>query len=710
MTTFRATNVSGSTPRLSGLSAAQIADLKPHIINLGKGKFSPNGEIATTRDDVDAVFREHLPKFAKEHPGIRVPVVLYAHGGLVDEGAGLRIAQSHVAWWKSNGVYPIHFIWETGLAGAISGALTDWITGRRGWLDEAQDRVLELAARFGQGQAIWEQMKDAAKASSDPGGGAKYAAEVLGSYCTDHPGTVTLHAVGHSAGSIFHSHFIPAALASGVPEFETVSLLAPAVRVDLFKSTLMPEVGRRIKSLAMFTMNRKLELDDTCLGVYGKSLLYLIRASLEPEQFAPILGLEECVLADAGLSMLFGESGSDSPAEVVWSTAVTGPLTSQSASTSHGGFDNDAPTMDSVARRVTGTTNINSFAALGAVPAEMWPAIAAPTRRIGGVGRRALCIGINRYPGGNELFGCVADAEAWAGQFEAAGFSVQTMLDERATRESMLLGILELVSSSAAGDVLVVQYAGHGTYVDDLDRDEVEPGHTEKTYDEALCPIDFQDGNLIIDDDLGEIFDILPADVNFTAFFDSCHSGDGTRMPPRMRAADLDEAIMVAAAQGRRPRFIVPDEETVANFLRRRGTPARNGKRANAREVLFSACQPDEVAYETGGHGDFTAAAGLLVGTSVGRRTNEEFLSKVLDAFSNQPRQTPAFNGLNVFKSMLFLAPFGKELPSSVVTTSIQPTSVKGQVGMSDGVADGAAGRAKAAAAFLRATAEFIDS
>jgi hypothetical protein len=63
----------------------------------------------------------------------------------------LRIALTQVEWWMSNGVYPIHFVWETSLVGAITSAVGDWAQGRRGWLDEAKDRVLELAARFGQG-------------------------------------------------------------------------------------------------------------------------------------------------------------------------------------------------------------------------------------------------------------------------------------------------------------------------------------------------------------------------------------------------------------------------------------------------------------------------------------------------------------------------------------------------------------------------------
>ncbi|TFC25049.1 caspase family protein [Cryobacterium sp. TMT1-3] len=741
-----------ATKRQPSLPKSELEQLRPHVVNLIGGKFSSSGAFATTKKDVDAIFATHLPAFAAEQGGV-VPVVFYAHGGLVDEQAGLRIAATQVDWWKSNGVYPIHFVWETSLAGAITSAVGDWARGRRGWLDEAKDRVLELAARFGQGQAIWGQMKRSAEAASAGDGGARYVAEALGAYCIAHPGTISVHAVGHSAGSIFHSFFLPAALRAGVPAVETLSLLAPAVRTDVFEKQLMPLVGHGVESLALFTMTEKLERDDTCLGAYGKSLLYLVRASFEPEEFSPILGLEECLRANPVLTKLFGLSGaSGSPgvggaADIVWSKTTTGPLASRSTSTSHGGFDNDIPTMDSVARRVTGSSRIQSFPITRDLGDQLWPAPGPTAPRPAGT-HHALCVGINAYPGGDALYGCVADAEAWAAQLAAAGFAVRTLLDAEATRQNILLGLLDLVASSVVGDVLVFQYAGHGTYVDDLDGDEAEAGNAEKKYDEALCPVDFREGNLIIDDDLGEIFDQLPDGVSLTAFFDSCHSGDGQRRL-QLQPAEVADLSAASAPHGRRARFIIPDEQTSKNYRAKRGTPARAGKRALAREVLFSACKPTEVAYETGGHGDFTVAASLLVVPSANRLTNGEFLAKVREAFSSQPRQNPDFNGPRAAKSRVFLAPLGgagaaAEMAGVVAAAGIPDAitalldaaaasgggaSGGGASGAASGVGSGgpvapagpgsgalagsreadAAARALAAAAFLRAAADFID-
>src|SRR3954471_1597796 len=93
----------------------------------------------------------------------------------------------------------------------------------------------------------------------------------------------------------------------------------------------------RIDRLAMFTMSEAFEKKDTCIGVYGKSLLYLIRASLEKEPHAEVLGLQECVRRDGALTRLFGAPGSGSRGEVMWSKTVGGGPFSSSTSTSHGG-------------------------------------------------------------------------------------------------------------------------------------------------------------------------------------------------------------------------------------------------------------------------------------------------------------------------------------------------------------------------------------
>ncbi|WP_208711356.1 caspase family protein [Sinomonas sp. R1AF57] len=666
-----------SAPRGSGLSDEELAALKPHVINLRRGQLADRpageGEYFSTAADVEAIFATHLPAFLAGRSG-PVPLMVNAHGGLVTEAAGLRAAASRIPWWKENGVYPIYFVWETGLVTSLADALAGWLGGSRGPGD-FKDRIVELAARFGQGERVWGEMKEYAEAAS-AGGGASVFADALGSFMNEHRGALTVHAVGHSAGSIFHSYFIPAAVKAGVDRFETVSFLAPAVRTDLFKEKLKDEVDQSIGRLSMFTMTDDRERADNCVRVYGKSLLYLVRAAFEPRIGDPILGLQDSVRSDPDLRDWFGEPDSPSSAQVVWSVEDRGPFSSSDA-TSHGAFDDDPATMESVLRRIVDRKDVTPFPLPRAVE-PLWPTqprdVPAPTWPHSAT-RKALCVGINAYPdAADQLSGCVADAGAWATELEKAGFAVHLLADAQATRSEVLLRMLELVSTSAPGDTLVVQYAGHGTTAPDLDGDEAASGQGGNMEDEALCPVDFRTGELIIDDDLGLIWDQLPDGVALTLFFDSCHSGDGQRRI--LSQAELEQETTLR----RLPRRVVLSEADREAFRARRGYTSATGSRdagpgraadgraADAaspgapvdgqqkphRELLFSACQPTELAYETAGHGDFTSKASPLLADAIGKLTNEQFLGRVVDGFGD--RQHPKINGEKALFGRTFLA------------------------------------------------------
>jgi metacaspase-1 len=140
--------------------------------------------------------------------------------------------------------------------------------------------------------------------------------------------------------------------------------------------------------------------------------------------------------------------------------------------------------------------------------------------------KKALCVGINNYPFGddNDLRGCINDANDWAkllkNHFDFT--DVKQLIDEDATKANILSGLKTLLKGAKAGDILVFTNASHGTYQADSDGDE--PG-----YDEAICPHD-TDSNLLLDDELRELFIGIPKDVMLTVISDSCHSGSVTRV------------------------------------------------------------------------------------------------------------------------------------------------------------------------------------
>lgn len=143
-----------------------------------------------------------------------------------------------------------------------------------------------------------------------------------------------------------------------------------------------------------------------------------------------------------------------------------------------------------------------------------------------GAVRKAVCVGINDYPyAGNDLNGCVNDANAWAAvlnkNFGFPGTDIKILLDSQATKKNVLNELKRLVTGAKAGDVLVYTNSSHGSYRADIDGDE-------EKYDELICPYDI-DVNEIVDDDLRNLFANLPQDVHLTVILDNCFSGTATR-------------------------------------------------------------------------------------------------------------------------------------------------------------------------------------
>jgi hypothetical protein len=176
-----------------------------------------------------------------------------------------------------------------------------------------------------------------------------------------------------------------------------------------------------------------------------------------------------------------------------------------------------------------------------------------------------------------------------------------------------------LVESARAGDSLVFQYSGHGTQAEDLNGDESD------RYDEALVPIDYTSGALLLDDDLADVYRRLPDGAVLTLFMDCCHSGTNSRFAP------LDRS-MPGGDERRRFLELTADLQEAHRRFRAR---ARGPEPTNAEESLpglihFAACLDNQFAYESGGEGHFTRIATSALASAVARgQTNEDFGSDV---------------------------------------------------------------------------------
>lgn len=660
----------------AGFTAEEKQILRPHVIDLRLGLLSEGGTFETSRADVERIFNELLPAeiALRASEGQPLRLLFYAHGGLVSEEEGIRPVLRRLPFWRQNGIYPIFFCWETGLRETVGDLLQSLFRGQRGFVTDAEDAALEFIAGAA-GRQVWSGIKRAAELASLPGGGARLVAELTRDFWNDHHKQMEIHALGHSAGSIFHAFFLPMLLdlktKSGVPAMtaESLHFLAPACTTALFASKLQSRVGpaKGIRSHTMYTMNKDLEQADTA-GPYHKSLLYFVSRAFEDAKPTPILGLEESLRDDPALIRLYGLSRTiPGVAQILFSkTPPDAPPDSATASTTHGDFDNEFKTMNSVARRILkrpdgsivsfvdetsrnevsralaftpaaaaigATSGIGAGAAAGTAgrfaPFVSRLGPSTPPGLVAGA-RKALCIGIDAYPAPNALAGCVNDARDWAAALGTLGFDVNLLLNQQATRDAMLASIRQMIGAAQPGDVLIVQYAGHGTQVPDLDGEETEGK------DEALVPVDFTGGAFVIDDDLRGVLSATPDGVNVTCFMDCCHSGTNTRMFGATPGTQLD---------GSRARFL-PMTAALAEAhiaMRSRMPRALVAPRTpdGMREVNFAACRSDQVAFETNGSGDFTRRALAILRAGIGGLSNEAFQQRVIDAFGAGARQEP---------------------------------------------------------------------
>ncbi|HET7729120.1 MAG TPA: C1 family peptidase [Usitatibacter sp.] len=345
-----ASSVPGGAGRAVSISRDRVLQnhqLAPYVIDMeNNGRLSDSGAFRTRVDDVRALATDYLDaarRAWKVKPGRPIDVALYVHGGLIGEAdAAATFAQWFPALYGAKR-FPIFLMWESDLASTLASRLEDLVLAAprpvggpleslQRWWDERLEGMLAPA-----GTQLWNEMKDNARRMSGAAdSGARILFEQLArsGVAAKHP--LRLHLVGHSAGAIALAWLIDRLAAEG-RDFETVTFLAPALRVDRFLERVAPWiVAGRIRRYRQYHLSDAAELEDpTCrplLG-YGRSLLYLVSRSFEGGGEAPILGMERHFPPEL---------------RALPNVEVVVAPTQASASTTHGGFDDDGATMRSV--------------------------------------------------------------------------------------------------------------------------------------------------------------------------------------------------------------------------------------------------------------------------------------------------------------------------------------------------------------------------
>ena len=266
--------------------------------------------------DADAEFRVHAVELPMQWlaKGPNRKLVIYAHGGLNSEEAALHRAAKLGPILLENGIYPLFYVWKSGLAETLGNILQEAARGvlglpadgpASGWLEElhertkrwlnhlteATDTTFEEVCQAAHARGVWSEMKENAEVAARPRRGLSLLAQSIAELKQSHA-KLEVHLVGHSAGAIVHGHLLKLLQAGQLP-VASCHLFAPACTVPFALKTYADVFGGILKppSFWCHIMSDERERDDS-VGPYRKSLLYLVSRALETVHKMPLVGLE----------------------------------------------------------------------------------------------------------------------------------------------------------------------------------------------------------------------------------------------------------------------------------------------------------------------------------------------------------------------------------------------------------------------------------
>jgi hypothetical protein len=295
---------------------AGLARCHQHAIVLDRGQPLERLIIPGGRSTVDQVGHFLPAQWLKEKATRRV--VLFAHGGLNQEKAGIERVSKMAPWFLANDIYPIFLVWKTGPWETIGNLLGDEIQSIKdklgpsgGVLDNLRDRFSRLLNEVSERKdyyieqasdrvlvrAAWNDMKSSAENAAREGGATYQLALALRALKTEVP-NLEIHLIGHSAGTILLGEMLRRFTEQRL-HVKSCHLYAAACTIPFANRTYAPalEAGTlKAESLHQHVLSDSIEKKDTCFGIYSKSLLYLVSRGLETPHKMPLLGLAAAVV------------------------------------------------------------------------------------------------------------------------------------------------------------------------------------------------------------------------------------------------------------------------------------------------------------------------------------------------------------------------------------------------------------------------------
>ncbi|RKZ70654.1 MAG: peptidase C1 [Gammaproteobacteria bacterium] len=350
-----------------GGRAPKRLEIAGHFVHFDDGKFKPRGDYWSTASDIELTAEriENLTSTANKYDHL----LIYAHGGLNSTKASAKRIVSLKEGFKRNGIYPFHIMYDTGLVEEIKDSVTRAFKrsdGRaEGFLSDMKDKIVERSDLFIEDTvrkpvtAIWDEIKRDARLPYAVNNTPQISDGlfVIKTFADALKGThLKIHLAGHSTGAVLLGHLLNALdVLENTTLISSCSLMAPACTIDFYKEHYDPRLGSqtmnstmvKLPKLDVYNLSDQLELDDNVVYVYRKSLLYLVSRALERQKDKPVLGMQR----------YSKKIGTKKGLKFYYSNGKSGVTTS----TSHGGFDNDAKTMNNIMKRILGKTPPHPF-------------------------------------------------------------------------------------------------------------------------------------------------------------------------------------------------------------------------------------------------------------------------------------------------------------------------------------------------------------
>lgn len=329
-------------------------------------------DLSQPKAHVDEVVVEGFERwFTTEKP--KVPrLVIYAHGGLNSESEAIVRARVLGPYFEGNGIFPVFYVWKTGIGETIKGQLEDTANNNKsnqimtGALGDARDRLVEAIAN-GPLRWVWRQMKQNAEAAKEPDRAIGLLTQAIQTLQGRFP-ELEVHVLAHSAGSFVAGHVLTA----GIP-VSSLGLYAPACSLQFALNNITPKApqGRTVLHLLSDTA----EEDDHVLQpwLYGKSLLWLVSRGFEDSRKTPLAGFartQDAKHSDVDDDLWDAKfwpdvqqwrdwvtklpNQGDGVAAVELATQHRVNVNGKTIKAAHGGFDNDIDVVSRSINRILG--------------------------------------------------------------------------------------------------------------------------------------------------------------------------------------------------------------------------------------------------------------------------------------------------------------------------------------------------------------------